>query len=111
MPTIHVDSEQAALIEAAITMLEAALTARVVRADPDKVVSNSLQLQANKLATVRAHLKMPAPPAFSMLPESAQAAVIASALQLLENAGSEAADPHFDRLRGFVNAASIHPAA
>lgn len=67
MPVIIVDSEQASLIEVSLAMLEGALTARVARADPDKVISNSLLLQANKLNTVRDLLRLPDPPAFSEL--------------------------------------------
>lgn len=67
MPVIIVDTEQAALIEAALTMFEAALTARVERVDPDQVISKALNLQSLKLATVRQLLKMPEPPDFSDL--------------------------------------------
>jgi hypothetical protein len=64
MPVIIVDTEQAALIEAALVMLESALVARTERADPDQVISKALNLQAMKLATVRKLLQAPEPPAY-----------------------------------------------
>jgi hypothetical protein len=67
MPVIHVDSEQAALISAALEMFEAALSARVVRVDPEQIISKALALQAMKLATVRKLLLAPDPPAFHAL--------------------------------------------
>lgn len=67
MPVAIVDTEQAALIEAALLMFEAALTARTERADPEAIISNSLKLQATKLADVRLALKQPDPPAYSEL--------------------------------------------
>lgn len=109
MPTINVDAEQAALMEVAFAMLEGALVARVARADPDKVISNSLQLQAHKLATVRAHLRAAEPPDFGMLPESVQNAVRGAATGILQATKPADIDAHFRRLRGFVNAASVHP--
>lgn len=107
MPMIIVDAEQAALIEVALSMLEAALTARVARADPDAVISNSLHLQANKLATVRAHLQMPEPPPLVMLDLSVQNAAREAMQQIIDNPGSTKADAAWERLRGFVYAAAI----
>lgn len=109
MPTIHVDTETAALMEAAFAMLEAALTARVSRADPDQVISSSLRLQAIKLATARAHLKMPEPPPLSMNPQSVQNAVLGTAQALLDATTVDEADAAFDRLRRFVYAADVRP--
>lgn len=107
MPMILVDSEQAALIEVALSMLEGALVARTARADPDAIISNSLRLQANKLATVRAHLAMPEPPLFKHLPDSVQNAVRTAAKQILEDKQGDTADLAFARLRGFVYAAAV----
>lgn len=109
MPTIIVDAEQAALMEVAFAMLEGALTARVARADPEKVISNSLMLQAHKLATIREHLRMPEPPALTMLPESVQNAIYGCIQQIHDNPKTLDADRAFERLRGFINAAGLHP--
>lgn len=73
MPVIILDTEQAALIAVAVQMLEGALTARVERADPEQVISKALTLQSYKLATVRALLRAPEPPAFSELPKHLRA--------------------------------------
>lgn len=112
MPTIIVDNEQAALMEVAFAMLEGALTARVARADPDKIISNSLLLQASKLATVRAHLRMPEPPAFSELPQSVQNAIHGCFQIMQTKPGTQEADNAYKRLREFVHSAGImQPAA
>ena len=67
MPVVIVDTEQAALIGAALEMFEAALTARVERVDPEQIISKALNLQSLKLATVRTLLKLPDPPDFTDL--------------------------------------------
>lgn len=105
MPTIHVDAEAAALISVALAMLEGALTARVARADPDNIISNSLILQSHKLESARAQLLMPEPPSLSMLPESVQNAVYSCIQQITDNPRSQDADRAYERLRGLVNAA------
>lgn len=107
MPMIIVDDEQAALMEVAFAMLEGALTARVARADPDQVISSSLILQANKLKTVRDHLRAAPPPALAMLPLSVQNAARGSMQVILDNPGSQKADAAWERLRGFIYAADI----
>lgn len=104
MPALVIDTEQAELIEIAVTMLEAALTARTRRADPEAIISNSLKLQSNKLATVRALLKAPDPPDWSKLsPTFTQ-----RALSLFENVthaeDPETADAHWRLLRALINA-------
>jgi hypothetical protein len=104
---IIVDAEQAALIEVALSMLEGALTARVARADPDAVISNSLHLQANKLATVRAHLRMPEPPPWELLPDGVQNALLGSMSILQGDHATQAKNVAYERLRGFVYAAAI----
>lgn len=107
MPTINVDPEQAALMEAAFAMLEAALTARVARADPDKIISNSLTLQANKLATVRALLKMPAPPAFSELDGPMRSKALSAMRAIVPEGNQKANDAAWEVIRGVINAAAF----
>jgi hypothetical protein len=107
MPVVLVDSEQAALMEAAFAMLEAALTARVERADPEKIISNSLTLQAMKLATVRTLLKAPEPPAWSELPLSTRSHILAIANSLPELKKKAEADQLYFKMRGLVNAPGL----
>jgi hypothetical protein len=107
LPTINIDAEGAALMEAACTMLEAALTARVERADPDKIISSSLKLQANKLATARALMRLPDPPRWEETHESQRAAFLGAAKLLLDNPDAPAATLIYERLRGLVNAPGL----
>jgi len=102
MPVIHVDTEQAELVEVAISMLEAALTARTRRADPDKIISNSLTLQASKLATVRQLLSLPEPPPYSQLSPALRE--LADNLLWRLHTGIDGAekDATFERLRGVL---------
>lgn len=105
MPVAIVDTEQAALIEVALTMLEAALTARVTRADPDKIISHSLALQAKKLATVRVMLAQPDPPPWSAMSASERDRVL-SILETLRAGPRKAdADALYQRLRSIALAA------
>jgi hypothetical protein len=110
MPTIMIDAEQADLIEVAITMLEAALRARSKRIDPGKVISNSLALQGNKLATVRTLLAAGEPPNWSNLdPVLRKKAMLAIEI-IINTDGGQAADAAWHQLRG-ISAAPAFPAA
>ena len=86
MPTLLIDTEAAALIDVATTMLQSALRARSERADPEKIITDSLQLQANKLEVVMAQLYQPDPPDFSRL----DSALRSQAIDLMQRL---AADP------------------
>ncbi len=94
-------------MEVAFTMLEGALTARVARADPEKVISNSLILQANKLATVRQLLQMPEPPPFSMLSLSLKEKVLRHAATLASLPEAENHDAAWEALRELANASAF----
>jgi len=107
MPMILVDTEQAALIEAAIAMLEAALTARVNRADPEKIISQSLALQAGKLATVRALLQAPDAPEFDQLEESARSMAYRLMSEVAEARHPKDARRAWRELRVLVNAPAL----
>lgn len=107
MPVVIVDSEQAALMETAFAMLEAALTARVERADPDKVISNSLNLQALKLKTVRTLLLAPDPPTWSEMPESDRERLTQLFEQIPIARRKADRDALYQRLRGMVNAPGL----
>jgi hypothetical protein len=103
VPVIHVDTEQAALIEASLQMFEAALVARVERADPEQIISNSLKLQAAKLANVRVLLQLADPPPFSKLDPT----MLKKAHDLLwvlhtDPVGVQA-DQWWEQLRGVIN--------
>lgn len=107
MPTVLIDTEQAALIKAAVSMLSAALTARVERADPDQVISNSLTLQANKLSTVMRQLDQPEPPSWHDLGPTMRAKAIGAATML---ANPKLADQHaacWEALRGLTIAPGL----
>lgn len=107
MPMILVDTEQAALIEAAIAMLEAALTARVDRADPEKIISQSLALQAGKLATVRALLQAGDPPEFDQMEESTRSMAYRLMAEIAESAQPKGARRAWRELRVLVNAPAL----
>lgn len=104
MPSLYLDSEQADLIEAACAMLEAALTARVKRADPEKVISNSLQLQAHKLSTVRAQLAAGEPPPWHALNESLKSRALALMSDLAQGKDQTSKEHAWRALRALVNA-------
>ena len=105
MPIVYVDSEAADLIEAAVTMLEAALKARVKRADPNQIISNSLILQSHKLESFRTMLRGPEPPPLSGLPESIRRKAVRAAEQLVQAESTEAKDAAWELIRGITIAA------
>lgn len=107
MPVVIVDSEQAALIEAALQMFEAALTARVSRVDPEQVISKALTLQSLKLATVRDLLKLPDPPPFSKLEPTMLGKAHALLIALQGEALEGSADVWWEQLRGVINAPGL----
>lgn len=107
MPVVYVDSEAADLIEAAVVMLESALTARTDRADPDQVISNSLKLQSHKLKGFRSQLRSAEPPTFAQLPEPLRRKALRAASELVKAGETPAAQVHWDMLRGLVNAAGV----
>lgn len=72
MPVAIMDTEAAELVIAATVMFSAALTARTRRADPEKILSNSLTLQANKLVTVIAQLEAGDPPEWDHMTQAKQ---------------------------------------
>lgn len=72
MPVAIMDSEAAELVVVATTMLSAALVARTRRADPEKILSNSLILQAHKLSTVIAQLEAGDPPEWDHMTQNRQ---------------------------------------
>ena len=72
MPLIHVDTEAAELVELALTMMSGALEARSRRADPDRIITDSLKLQANKLTGVREALRNREPAEWAELNEAAR---------------------------------------
>jgi hypothetical protein len=110
MPVIIVDTEQAALMETAFVMLEAALTARVERADPEKIVSNSLALQAAKLKTVRALLKMPDPPEWLDLSDDLKRKALHICASLADTDEHRLHPAYWRTLRGIINAPAFPPA-
>lgn len=107
MPVVIVDTEQAALMETAFVMLESALTARTERADPEKVISNSLNLQAIKLATVRKLLRSPEPPTWSKLSPEERNKLLTLVNSIPEQKKSADRDALYKRLRGIINAPGL----
>lgn len=69
MPILHLDREAAGLLIVSAEMLAAALRLRTERADPDKIISDSLTLQSNKLATALIQLAGPDPREFDAFTE------------------------------------------
>lgn len=97
-----VDAEQAELIEAAVAMLEAALRSRSKRRDPDQIISNSLILQGNKLATVRQLLAMPEPPDWPNLEPGVAAKAIRAMRTMLENSDAAKRTAAWKELRALA---------
>lgn len=50
---LDLDSEQFALVEAGLNAIDAVLAARTERADPDRIITDSLKLQRRKLTNLR----------------------------------------------------------
>jgi hypothetical protein len=69
MILLSLDAEQAEIISAIADCAEAMLSARVVRADPDGIVSDSLSLQRMKMQQVRRQLQPRPIPDWSKLSE------------------------------------------
>lgn len=99
MPSLLIDTEQAALIKVAVTMLAAALVARTERVDPEQVISKALQLQAYKLETVLKLLDMPEPAEFSELSKALRAYADKQLWLLHTKADDAAKDAAWRRLR------------
>lgn len=107
MPAVYVDTEAAELIAAAVAMFEAALKARVKRADPGEIISNSLILQSHKLESFRAQLHAAEPPPFGQLPEPLRAKALRAAKQLVAAESREASDVAWETIRGLTIAADV----
>ncbi len=107
MPIVHIDSEGAALVEAACAMLEAALTARVERADPEGIISNSLILQSHKLSGFREGLRLPDPPPFGQLPETLRRKALRAAAQLSEASTAEQRNEAWELIRALTIVADV----
>lgn len=104
MPVLILDTEQAALLHASAEMLEAALAARVTRADPENIISDSLKLQAVKLASVRQAMKAPEPPDWRQLGTSLQRRALGLMHQVADHSDGPNADAAWRLLRDLINA-------
>lgn len=107
MPMILVDTEQADLIEVATYMLEQALTARAKRADPGKVITNSLTLQAAKLETLRNQLAQPDPPQLDRLAPAVRESVEHMARIIVSDHEEALKVATYEQLRQVINAAPL----
>lgn len=107
MPVVYLDSEAADMVQASCAMMEAALKARVKRADPDNHISNSLILQANKLETFRRMLDAPEPPKWSTLAEPLQVKAERVMKSMMSATKPEDLDLLWDTLRAICLAAHI----
>lgn len=107
MPMLFIDDEQAELLDIASEMMAGALLARSRRADPDRIITDSHKLQANKLAAVRAQLKAKAPPHLSQLHEAFQAKALNLMRTIIAEPKSSNADRAWVSLRGMVNSADL----
>ncbi len=88
-------------------MLEAALTARVERADPEGIISNSLILQSHKLSGFRDGLKLPDPPPFAQLPETLRRKAMRAATQLSKASTTEQLNEAWELIRGLTIVADV----
>jgi hypothetical protein len=98
-----VDQEQAELIDAAVEMMHAALTARARRVDPGRVISDSITLQAHKLATVRRFLSQGAPYRWADLPDALKAKARAAVRVLADATPGADQEKAWENLRGLTN--------
>lgn len=111
MPVLIVDTEQASLVRTAVEMLTAALMARSQRADPEKIISDSLALQANKLATVLAELDQPDPPEWSNLDASLRRTALNAMHLLATEPKQDGANALWAELRRVAITPGFAPAA
>lgn len=100
MPLVQLDTEQADLLRVATEMLSGALRARVKRADPDKIISNSLVLQSNKLESALAQLALPDPPRWEHMTEQRQRHIIQLCSLIAGEAYGSARGTIVQQLRG-----------
>lgn len=105
MPHAYLDTEQAELLIGSATMLQMALQARVKRADPEKIISNSLVLQANKLESVIAQLAQPDPPTWRELTEEEQTSFLALCSLMVKAKSYEIQTSLYDHLCARARAA------
>lgn len=110
MPILKVDSEAAELAVVGIEMLQAALSARVRRADPQGLISDSLQLQANKLESVVAQMLAPEPPEWDEMSEAAQKRAVLLALNFASNKSPGHRAALFGMLREMLTASDLEHA-
>ena len=81
--------------------------ARVERADPDQVISNSLKLQAMKLATVRTLLRSPDPPTWGDMDPALRKKASDLLWLLHREPDGEGASAAWESLRGIINAPGL----
>lgn len=109
MALIDLDSEQAALIEAGLNAIDAVLSARLARADPDKIISSSLGLQRRKVLNLREQLGRPPRREWSDLPGSVQSTVLRLAKTLGETTDGELASTCWQKLVAYAIAGGPRP--
>lgn len=106
---LHLDDEQAALIEAALEFSTVALEARAKRVDPGKVLSQSHQLQAIKLQQVQKQLKVTPMPRYSDMTEPERATFDEVARRLADSQDVREKDAALDALIGHCDACRFKP--
>lgn len=111
MPILKIDSEAAELAVVGIEMLQAALSARVKRADPHAVISNSLILQANKLESVVQQMLADEPPPWKLLTAEAQMRIRLLAQLLSQENDTNDAGRYYEMLREILTASEEPRAA
>lgn len=84
MPIVYLDTEAADLLRVSAEMLTGALQARVKRADPDQIISNSLIFQSNKLEAALQQLALPDPPVWDHMSRPHQLRVLLLAQMLTD---------------------------
>lgn len=109
MKALYVDTEQADLIDAAVEMAHAALLARSKRADPDRIISDSHKLMANKLHSVRAQLAAPDAPEWPDLAEPFRAKALNLMRTILAEPKSANATAAWKSLRALTEGPDVLP--
>lgn len=96
------DDEQGDLLAAGFAAIDAVLAARILRADPDRIVSASLELQRNKVAAVNYQLRIGPLPRWLDLEEPERARMV-DLLDIAMNAeNDQSRGAVFDALVGFL---------
>jgi len=99
---ILMDGEQLELFEAAMEMAHAALAARARRVDPEKIISQSLEMSRIKTAHMIEQAKLPITTSWLDLGESQRETVINSARAIIASADPAIIQTAWETIQAFA---------